>query len=115
MTIVKLYKQWVIRCRLTTSELSATHFATSVKLVSVVVAYLILVGLSGLVSILVFGVIGILVDENAISVITLAMLLNHSINFLLYNAFDAEFRRNTLALLGVTINDNKARTADGAL
>ena len=115
MTIVKLYKQWVIRRQLTTSELSATHFATSVKLVAVVVAYLILVGSIGLVSILVFGVNGILIDENTISVFTLAMLLNHSINFLLYNAFDAEFRRNTLALLGVTINNNKARTANGAL
>ena len=115
MTIVKLYKQWVIRRQLTASELSATHFATSVKLVSVVVAYLILVGSSGLVSIIVFGLLGILIDENTISVLTLAMLLNHSINFLLYNVFDAEFRRNTLAILGVTINYNKARTADGAL
>ena len=113
-TMVKLYKQWLIRRQLTTRELSATHFATSVKLVAVVVAHITLIGFPGLVTII-FGLIGVIIDENTISALALALLLNHSINFLLYNIFDAEFRKNVLALFGFNNSDNKARNADGDL
>ena len=104
LTIVKLYKQWVIKRRIN-SELNSTHFATSVKLIAVVIAHITLIGSPSIAAIS-FGLIGSIIDENTISALALALLLNHCINFLLYNIFDAEFRRNMLALFGLTSKDN---------
>ena len=108
LTIVKLYKQWVIKRRITNSELNSTHFTTSFKLIAVVIAHITLIGSQGFVAIM-FGLSGSIIDENTISALALALLLNHSINFLLYNIFDAEFRRNVLALFGFTSKENEAR------
>ena len=114
LTIVKLYRQWLIRRQLTASRLNATHFVTSVKLLAVVIAHIALIGSPGLVAII-FGLYGIIISEITIAVIDLAILANHSINFLLYNIFDAEFRRNVLALFGCNISKEEPRNAVEAL
>ena len=106
LTIVKLYKQMRIRRQLTASELNAQHFATSVKLMSVVIAHITLLAFPIFVGII-FSVIGIIPAGNTLSALTIPLLLNHCINFVLYNIFDAEFRRNVLALLGFTKKDAK--------
>ena len=110
-TIVKLYRQWLIRRQLTTTRLNATHFVTSVKLLAVVIAHIDLIGSPGLVTTF-FGLYGIIISRITIAVIDLAILLNHSINFLLYNIFDAEFRRNVVALFGCNISEEVPRNAD---
>ena len=113
LIIVKLYKQWSARRRFGASDQNQKnmHFATSVKLVAVAVAHITLIGSPSLAAII-FGLIGIVIDENIISGLALAILLNHSINFLLYNIFDAEFRRNILALIGCT---NRGENSDASL
>ena len=107
MIIVKLYKQRSIRRQLTNQEWNMGHFHTSVKLIAVVVVHITLVGLPVVVA-LALGITGINLTNTSqagkivLSSITLAVLLNHSTNFLLYNIFDAEFRRKALTLFGVT-------------
>ena len=110
LTIVKLYKQMVIRRRLTTSELNDAHFETSVKLIAVVIAHAILIGLPGIA----IGSFRIKLSGNTLSGITIASLLNHSINFLLYNIFDSDFRMNIFALLGFTKEDRKLEQLQGS-
>ena len=114
LTIVKLYKQMVIRRQLTTSELKDTHFQTSVKLIAVVLAHATLLGLPGMVTIA-FSMIGITPDDDTLSGLTLPTLLNHSINFLLYNIFDADFRRNVSTLFGLTKKDKKPKIVLGSM
>ena len=109
LTIVKLYKQkMVVRRRLKTStpnaQLNATHFQLSVKLIAVVITQVTLIGLPAIVTIG-FLITGTTIDEKTISALTLAILLNHSINFLLYNVFDADFRRNVFTLIGFANKD----------
>ena len=106
LTIVKLYKQMVIRRQLTTAELNVTQFQTSVKLFPVVIAHITLLGLPSVGAIL-FGFLGIIPAGNTLSVLTVPLLLNHCINFLLYNIFDTEFRRNAFALFGYIKKDKK--------
>ena len=106
LTIVKLYKQMVIRRQLTTAELNVTQFQTSVKLFAVVIAHITLLGLPSVGAIL-FGFLGIIPAGNTLSVLTVPLLLNHCINFLLYNIFDTEFRRNVFALFGYIKKDKK--------
>ena len=112
LTIIKLYKQRNIRRQLTTSgpnsQLNVTEFRTSVKLISVVIAQVTLTGIPGIVT-AIFGFMGITFEENTISAILLVLLLNYSINFVLYNVFDSEFRRNIFALLGL---EKKKRTTE---
>ena len=99
MTIVKLYKRMAIRRQLTTQEQNIGHFQTSVKLTAVSVAHITLLGLPCAVAIA-FGLAGSTIDENTLSGLTLAILLNHSINCLLYNIFDEYFRRKVSGLFG---------------
>ena len=107
MIIVKLYKQRSIRHQLTNQERNMGHFYTSVKLIAVVVVHITLVGLPVVVA-RALGITGINLTNTSqagkivLSSITLAVLVNHSTNFLLYNIFDAEFRRKALSLFGVT-------------
>ena len=101
MIIVKLYKQKALRHLLTRAEQDIGHFRTSVKLTSVVVAFVILVALPGSL-IIVMGIAGIQLNDTnktLLSWLTLSLLLNHSVNFLLYHMFDANFRKNALNLL----------------
>ena len=114
LTIVKLYKQMVIRRQLTTSELKVTHFQTSVKLTAVVLAHATLLGLPGMVTIA-FSMIGITPGDDTLSGLTLPTLLNHSINFLLYNIFDADFRRNVSTMFGYTKKDKKPEIVLGGM
>ena len=106
---IKLYKQRNIRRQLTTNgpnaQLNATEFKTSVKLVAVVIAQLSLVVVPAIGCSVGFVISGIPLDNNTRSACTLSLLINHSINFLLYNAFDSEFRRHILALLGCAKTD----------
>ena len=113
LTIVKLYKQMVIRRQLTTSELKDTHFQTSAKLIAVVVAHATLLGLPGMVTIAI-NMNGITPDDDTLSGLTLPALLNHSINFLLYNIFDADFRRNVSTLFRYTKKDRKPEIVVGS-
>ena len=106
LTIVKLYKQMAMRRQLTAKEQSTRHFDTSVKLIAVVIAHITLLGLPVIIAIA-FGFFGIVPGGNTISALALAILLNHSINFLLYNIFDTEFRGNMLALFGIKVKDRK--------
>ena len=106
MTLVKLYKQMVIRRQLTTAELNVSQFQTSVKLFAVVIAHITLLGLPLAFGIL-FSFIGIIPAGNTLSALTVPLLLNHCINFLLYNIFDTEFRRNVFDLFGLTKRDKK--------
>ena len=100
MIIVRLYKQTSVRRRLTETEQDIGHFRTSVKLISVVVVFVVLAALPGFFFTLT-GLAGIkLTDtsETLLSWFTLSLLLNHSVNFLLYHMFDAKFRKNALGL-----------------
>ena len=107
LTIVKLYKQMVIRQQLTKRELNVTHFETSVKLIAVVIAHITLLGLPAISAIL-FGFLVIIPTRNTLSVLTALLLLNHCINFLLYNIFDTEFRRKVFALFGYIKKDKNS-------
>ena len=109
LTIVKLYQQMAMRRKLTAKEQSTRHFETSVKLIAVVIAHITLLGLPVIISIA-FGFFGIVPGGNTVSALALAILLNHSINFLLYNIFDSEFRGNMMALFGITVKDRKEET-----
>ena len=104
LTIIKLCKQMIIKRQLTTAEPNATEFQTSAKLVAVVVAHITLLGLP-IVGAILFSFIGIIPSGNTLSLITIPLLLNHCINFLLYNIFDTEFRRNVFALFGYIKKD----------
>ena len=106
MTLVKLYKQMVIRRQLTTAELNVSQFQTSVKLFAVVIAHITLLGLPLAFGTL-FSFIGIIPAGNTLSALTVPLLLNHCINFLLYNIFDTEFLRNVFNLFGLTKRDKK--------
>ena len=104
LTIVKLYKQRIIRRQLKPTERNATQFQTSVKLFAVVIAHITLLELPALGAIL-FGFLDIIPTGNTLSVLTVPLLLNHCINFLLYNIFDTEFRKTVFALFGYIKKD----------
>ena len=98
MILVKLYKQRVIRRQLTGTVEDSGQFHTTVKLMAVVVAFIFVALPYG------FGIVlrlaGIQVSDSALlSVSTLTLLLHHAINVLLYNTFDAEFRKKALSLM----------------
>ena len=104
LTIFKLFKHAASRRHLTTQEQDSRHYQASVKLTAVVVAQLTLVGLPACI-----GSFLILMDTDTktdsdkndlvLALITLALLLNHSMNFLLYNIFDRDFRTKALGLI----------------
>ena len=99
MTIVKLVK----RRNLTTTERDMGNFRISMKLTAVVLAFMCLIALPSAI----FAVSGLsgthLIGTNEtrdlLAWLTPALLLNHSTNFILYNIFDAEFRRKALGIL----------------
>ena len=104
MIVGKLYQQSLIRRQLTTMELEIGHFQVSVKLTAVVVAFVLLVALP-VANLLIGGLTGTqLIDrsESFVSWLILAMLLNHSANFVLYNIFDKGCRRKVLRLFRLT-------------
>ena len=104
LTIFKLFKHAASRRHLTTQEQDSRHYQASVKLTAVVVAQLTLVGLPACI-----GSFLILMDTDTkkdsdkndlvLALITLALLLNHSMNFILYNIFDRDFRTKALGLI----------------
>ena len=101
MIIGKLYKQRIVRRQLTAAD-QGNDFRVSVKLIAVVVAFLLLVVVPFGVS-FIFGLVGtntIDAGQTILSVLLLTIQLNHTINFLIYNVVDAEFRRNALRILG---------------
>ena len=52
---------------------------------------------------------------NSLSALLLTMLLNHSINFILYNVFDSEFRRNIFAVFYLKKKDGTPEILMGEL
>ena len=105
LTAVKLRMQIVLR-RCLTSEANDTHIATSIKLMAVVIAQMTLNGIPGIMAVS-FGLLGIILDKNTISALALPLVLNHSINLLLYNIFDNQFRKNVVTLLGFSVTTKK--------
>ena len=106
LTVLKLHRQIVIRRRLT-CEANNAHVVTSIKLMAIVVAQLIFNGIPGVMAVR-FGLLGIIPDKNTMSALALPFVLNHSTNFLLYNIFDKQFRRNALALFGCDMKVKKS-------
>ena len=99
MTVFKLYKQMAVRRQLTSKERGVGNFPASVKLTAVAVTYLTLIALPlTTVSALVSS--GISIGRDVVSGLTLALLLNHSANFVLYNIFDGEFRKKIAVIFG---------------
>ena len=108
LMVVKLIKQHAMRRRLTKTESKTGHFQTSVLLVSIVIAFIILTVIPNLV-LLAFAANGIAIRGRNESFAVrffktvlnpVGQMANYSINFIFYNAFNADFRRKTLILLG---------------
>ena len=100
MIIVKLYQQSIIRRQLSKKEREIGHFRISVKLTAVVVVFFMFVALPVAIPI-VMGLAGSqLIDrcESFLSLLILAMLINHSANFLVFNIFDVEFRLKAFSM-----------------
>ena len=102
---IKLHKERHLRRQLMltsgpNSQMISKEFKTTCKLLAVVIAQVTLTGIPGTVS-AVYGFTGVLYDKYTRSVLLLLFQLNHSINFILYNSFDSEFRNDILALLGL--------------
>ena len=118
MTIVKLHQQMAIRRRLTSQEQNSGHFRTSVKLIAVVIEQITLVLLPG-VFLFAIGLTGATVANHVTDngdigfrMITIALLINHSTNFLFYNIFDVEFRKKVLNLFGCAQDIQPATAPD---
>ena len=90
MTIFKLYKK--------RSSSPLKNHRTTIMLMSVVIAHIFLAGLPALI-LLGLSVVGINLSNMATAWIPLTLLLNYSINIILYNAFDAKFRERVVSLL----------------
>ena len=118
LIITELYKQRNLRRQLQTSgpnaQLIATEFKASVKLVAVVVSQLSLIGLPGIGYSLRISIDGNALEADTRSALALVFLLNHSINFILYDVFDAEFRGDILALLGFGKKDKSCGNINAA-
>ena len=104
LTIHKLVKQGAIRRQLTgqNNEIVGQSVRITMKLVSVVIAYVALVGLPSIVlgaaaqmSINIYSVRGLH------SAIIYSFVIDQSTNFLIYNAFDREFRKKVVDLFGL--------------
>ena len=96
MTIFKLYKK--------RSSSPVNNIRTTIMLMSVVIAHIFLAGLPAL-FLLVLSSIGINLSNKATAWIPLTLLLNYSINIILYNAFDAKFRERVVGLLSCCSRD----------
>ena len=108
LMVVKLTKQHAVRRRLTKTESKTGHFQTSVLLVSIVIAFIILAVIPNLV-LMALAARGIAIRgrNESFAALFFKMVLNpvgqmanYSINFIFYNAFNADFRRKTIILLG---------------
>ena len=104
MTVVKLFKQKAIRRHLTSQELNNGTFQISVKLTAVAITHCILYVIP-LATAIAYGFNDTIPDINVVSWITLLLLLHHSLNFLLYNIFDTEFRSRVSNLFGLKRNN----------
>ena len=108
--VIKLFRQNAIRRHLTDTESNIGHFRISVLLLAVVIAYIILEIVPTIV-ILSFAAndIAILGNNSTFGsqffkmvLHPLAHMLNCSTNFIIYNAVNADFRRKTLIMLGLS-------------
>ena len=114
LMVVKLIQQHAVRRRLTKTESKTGHYQTSVLLVSIVVAFFILAVIPNLV-LLALEASGIATrGRNEAFVVSFFKILmpvgqmaNYSINFIFYNAFNADFRRKTIILLGCSRPDGE--------
>ena len=111
MTVIKLCKQMTHRRQLTpiSRRRDIRNLQISVKLIMVVLVHLTLIAVPLAIT-LTLASIGKAIEGNVESGITLALLLNHSTNFLVYNIFDGEFRRRVKILFGfgeIVRNDNE--------
>ena len=106
MTVVKLFKQNAIRRHLTSQELNNGTFQISVKLTAVAITHCILYVMPFAIAIT-HDFNDTTPDSNVLSWITLPLLLHHSLNFLLYNIFDTEFRSRVSNLLGLRENNTR--------
>ena len=104
MTVVKLFKQKAIRRHLTPQELKTGTYQISVKLTAVAITHCILYVMPFAIAI---AFNDTTTDSNVLSWITLPLLLHHSLNFLLYNIFDTEFRSRVSKLLGLRENNTR--------
>ena len=104
MTVVKLFKQKAIRRHLTSQELNNGTFQISVKLTAVAITHSILYVIP-LATAIAYGFNDTVPDSYVLSWITLPLLLHHSLNFLLYNIFDTEFRSRVSNLFGLKRNN----------
>ena len=99
VTIYHLYRQQALRARLTSQEQNIGSFQISVMLISVVIAYLILVGIPNTFQLVWrWFVPGRRI--NIASLIALAVQINHSTNFVLYGMSNEKFRKQCLRLYG---------------
>ena len=98
--IFKLCQRQAIRARLTTKEDSTRLFRTSVMLICVVIAYIILVGIPTAVftALRLGGAGGNASTDILVLYIATAMQINHSINIVFYVISNIEFRQQFLRL-----------------
>ena len=106
MTVVKLFKQKAIRRHLTSQELNNGTYQISVKLTAVAITHCTLYVIP-LATAIAYGFNDTVPDINVVSWITLPLLLHHSLNFLLYNIFDTEFRSRVSNLFGLKGNNTR--------
>ena len=99
MTVAKLCKQRTDRRQRTPQRRDIRNLQISVKLIMVVVVHLTLIAVPLAITLTLVS-IGKTIEGNVESGITLALLLNHLTNFLVYNIFDVEFRRRVKILFG---------------
>ena len=101
--IYKLYQQREERARLMNQERRSGMFQTSVMLISVVIAYIVLFG-TPITFYLIFNLDGYDSDTEKASIAQICILtcfqVNHSTNFLVYGISSAKFRKQLLSQFG---------------
>ena len=115
MTIGKLLKQRDKRRQLTIKENNSSRELSRItmKLTAVAIAYLTLIGLPSM-AVSISGLSGINIHDVRIlhSGVIFAVLINHSMNFFLYNVFDGVFRNRVVSLFCVRFEkDNTPNVA----
>ena len=108
--IFKLKQQHAIRARLTAKDESNQLIRTSVMLISVVVAYIILVGIPSLVflGLRVAGVDGNVSNDILFISVATAIQINHSTNICLYVISNKEFREKFLRIFGCSCKTGRS-------
>ena len=108
--IFKLKQQHAVRARLTAKDESSQMIRTSVMLISVVIAYIILVGVPSLVffGLRLGGVDGNVSNDILIILVATAIQINHSTNICLYVISNKEFREKFLRLFGCSCKTGRS-------